>query len=114
MGLLVAVLTIGQSLSLTSFAQGDDRQTSENSSVSISSSGNITLLSIDLAADAQQSDDIGSARSSVVNVDGANPDAAELTKGYSINSEKFDLRNVNGKSYTTPVRSQRSFGTCCA
>ena len=107
--LLIAVLTVGQSFTLTGFAQSSDGQSSTSSNVS---SENTKAFSIDLTGDAQYSEGIESEPLNVVNADGVNPDAAKLTKGYSINSEKFDLRNVNGKSYTTPVRSQAPFGTC--
>jgi C1A family cysteine protease len=120
LALLLAVLTVGQSFSLTSFAVSDSNAqqsstVSGESAVKISSSGSTKTFDIKLTEDDIQrlsSKEYLSSVSQAVYADGKNLNAIDLTKGYTLDSEKFDLRNVNGKSYTTPVRAQAPFGTC--
>ena len=120
LALLLAVLTVGQSFSLTSFAVSDSNAqqsstVSGESAVKISSSGSTKTFDIKLTKDDIQrlsSKEYLSSVSQAVYADGKNLNAIDLTKGYTLDSEKFDLRNVNGKSYTTPVRAQAPFGTC--
>ena len=118
LALLIAVLTVGQSFALTGFA--DSSTTTPSSAVSSENTASVNVTKLDsgysisldsddpLSLYTQPADQ--SVRSSINS--GINPDAAKLTEGYSIDSPTFDLRNVNGKSYVTPVRSQSPFGTC--
>ena len=112
LALLLAVMTVGQSLSLTSFADSSTPQTDSSiSAVGTQSNETSQSFVIDQTnRDAVSYPDKGVSKT--VNSDGKNDNAPKLTAGYDIDSPTFDLRNVNGKSYMTPVRSQAPFGTC--
>lgn len=117
LALLIAVLTAGQAFALNVSADSSTVRSADTvkSSVVITDDNDRTKsVSVTLEADKlNYPEGFGDEESlETVNDDGVNSRAAALTKGYSINSKKFDLRNVNGKSYTTPVRAQAPFGTC--
>ena len=105
LALLLAVMNVGQSLSLTSFADSSTPQTDSSiSAVGTQSNETSQSFVIDQTnRDAVSYPDKGVSKT--VNSDGKNDNAPKLTAGYDIDSPTFDLRNVNGKSYMTPVRS---------
>lgn len=113
LALLIALMTVGQSFSLTTFAESEAAP--QPSAVVSSGSGKGKTFDITVTQEDIEKAGSGEKMSSkplVVYKSGANPAASELTNGYSIDSSKFDLRDVNGKCYSTSVRSQAPFGTC--
>lgn len=112
LALLLAVMTVGQSFTLTGFADSGTAKTEVLSGV-VSTQDNEVTKSV--VIDQSNRDDLiypDKHMSKQILADGINDKAKDLTAGYSIESSSFDLRNVNGKCYTTPVRSQAPFGTC--
>ena len=116
LALLIAVLTAGQAFALNVSADSSTVRSADTvkSSVVITDDNDRTKsVSVTLEADKlNYPDGFGDEESlEAVNDDGVNSRAAALTKGYSINSKKFDLRNVNGKSYTTSPTTEKYIRT---
>ena len=112
LALLIAMLTIGQSFAMSGSAALDNMQ-HKDTSLSAASDGTGTFefsITRDELQRAVQSSTQQSVKQTAINAPVV--DTTQLTKGYSVDSKKFDLRNVNGKCYSTPVRSQAPFGTC--
>ena len=112
LALLIAMLTIGQSFAMSGSAALDNVQ-HKDTSLSAASDGTGTFefsITRHELQRAVQSSTQQSIKQTAINAPVV--DTTQLTKGYSVDSKKFDLRNVNGKCYSTPVRSQAPFGTC--
>ena len=112
LALLIAMLTVGQSFAMSCSAAFDRaQQTDTSQSAASDGTGTFELrITQDELQHAAQNTSLRSVKQPAINA--PKVDTKELTKGYSVDSQKFDLRNVNGKSYSTPVRSQAPFGTC--
>ncbi len=112
LALLIAMLTVGQSFAISCSAAFDRaQQTDTSQSAASDGTGTFELrITQDELQHAAQNTSLRSVKQPAINA--PKVDTKELTKGYSVDSQKFDLRNVNGKSYSTPVRSQAPFGTC--
>ena len=100
--ILLGILLIGQSFMLTGCSDEDSSAAGESSTESTESRSADSTSQPDNSSESDSSK--GDARPKL--------SLEEKIKGYDINSKKFDLRNVNGISYVTPVRSQAPFGTC--
>ncbi len=112
LALLIAMLTVGQSFAMSCSAAFDRaQQTDTSQSAASDGTGTFELrITQDELQRAAQNTSLRSVKQPAINA--PKVDTKELTKGYSVDSQKFDLRDVNGKSYSTPVRSQAPFGTC--
>ena len=112
LALLIAMLTVGHSFAMSCSAAFDRaQQTDTSQSAASDGTGTFELrITQDELQRAAQNTSLRSVKQPAINA--PKVDTKELTKGYSVDSQKFDLRDVNGKSYTTPVRSQAPFGTC--
>ena len=112
LALLIAMLTVGQSFAMSCSAAFDRaQQTDTSQSAASDGTGTFELrITQDELQHAAQNTSLRSVKQPAINA--PKVDTKELTKGYSVDSQKFDLRDVNGKSYSTPVRSQAPFGTC--
>ncbi len=112
LALLIAMLTVGQSFAMSCSAAFDRaQQTDTSQSAASDGTGTFELrITQDELQRVAQNTSLQSVKQPAINA--PKVDTKELTKGYSVDSQKFDLRDVNGKSYSTPVRSQAPFGTC--